>query len=102
MTYLCGPMTGIQDDNYPAFRVAAKALRANGYRILSPHEENPGNDQPWEYYLHKALILLLQRCDSLALLPGWENSKGAQLELSVASALGYMIYDVVDGRLVPR
>lgn len=106
MTYLCGPMSGIAEHNYPAFRSAAAALRANGHRILSPHEETPCEDHdhpmPHAYYIQRDLLALLTRCDSLALLPGWEHSTGAQLEYAVAKACGYLLYDVIDGELVTR
>lgn len=103
MTYLAGPMSGIDDNNLPAFRAAAKALRARGYRILSPHEEAPYMDgQPYSYYIHRDLIVLLTRCDSIALLPGWESSAGAQLEYAVAKTCGYLMYDVVDGDMKAR
>ena len=106
MTYLAGPMSGIPEHNYPAFRAAAKALRDKGYRILSPHEETPCPDHdhpmPYAYYIRRDLLALLTRCDSIALLPGWENSSGAQLEYAVAEKCGYLMYDVVDGELAPR
>lgn len=106
MTYLSGPMTGIAEHNYPAFRAAAKELRGRGYRILSPHEEEPCTDHenpmPWSFYIRRDLLAMLLQCDSVAFLPGWETSAGAQLEYSVAKACGYLIYDVVEDRLVAR
>lgn len=103
MTYLSGPMTGIKDHNYPAFRAAAKALRERGYCILSPHEDTPYQEgQPYAYYIQRDLITLLTRCDSIALLPGWEASRGAQLEYAVAETCGYLMYDVIGEEMVAR
>ena len=43
-------------------------------------------NKPREFYLREAIRLLLE-CDMIALLPGWEDSAGAQLEVSIAKEL---------------
>lgn len=101
MIYLAGPMSGIEDGNYPAFREAARVLRAQGYRIASPHEHGRPRHYGEAYYLRLGLLLLLEKCDSLALLPGWQTSKGTVVELTVARALKYKVYVIVDGNLLP-
>jgi len=83
--YLSGPMTGIEDNNFPAFRDAAEYLRALGYDVVSPAEIQEAG--PWELCL-RADLRELCTCDAIALMPGWENSKGANLELHVAHRLG--------------
>jgi hypothetical protein len=83
--YLSGPMTGIPDNNFPAFREWAARLRADGYDVVSPAEiEEAGS---WEMCLRKDMREL-PTCDAIALMPGWERSKGAHLELHVAHRLG--------------
>lgn len=89
--YLAGPMTGIEDHNYPAFTAACEHLRNHGYRVVSPHEEHAGDTgREWEWYLAHDLRLLLD-CGGIILLPGWEGSRGARLERTVAEGLGYPI-----------
>lgn len=103
MIYICGPMTGIHDFNYPAFTEAARALREQGHEIVSPHEVVLYNRQapkPWAYYVRQDLIAMLQYCNAIARLPGWQASRGACLECSVAEALGFKAYDIIDGKLV--
>ena len=48
----------------------------------------------WEDYMRNDLKALLD-CTHLALLPGWEKSKGAHLELHIAHrlAMGVFQYD---------
>jgi nucleoside 2-deoxyribosyltransferase len=89
--YLSGPMTGLPDSNFPAFRRYAARLRAEGFEVISPAELHVGDGGPltWEQYLRKDLRELLT-CDAIALMPGWENSRGANLEAHVARALGMM------------
>lgn len=83
--YLSGPMTGIADNNFPAFHEWAASLRADGYVVVSPAEIPEAGS--WELCL-RADLRELCSCDAIALMPGWENSKGANLELHVAHRLG--------------
>lgn len=86
--YLSGPMSGIADNNFPAFHEWAARLRAQGYDVVSPAEiEEAGS---WEMCL-RADLRELCTCDAIALMPGWENSKGANLELHVAHRLGMQV-----------
>lgn len=88
--YLSGPMTGLPDLNFPAFHAEAARLRALGYQVANPAEINPTPDESWQSCLRKDLAALLA-CDALALLPGWEKSLGANLELHVAHRVGIEI-----------
>lgn len=86
--YLSGPMTGIADNNFPAFHALAAKLRAEGYEVVSPAEIQEA--ETWELCL-RADLRELCTCDAIALMPGWENSKGANLELHVAHRLGMRV-----------
>jgi hypothetical protein len=89
--FLCGPMTGIEDYNYPAFNAAAKQLRVLGYDVLNPAEGFGGNqDLPWEVYLEHTM-LQVELCDIVATLDGWGDSKGANKEIERAKQLGKRI-----------
>jgi hypothetical protein len=93
--YLSGPMSGIPESNFPAFQEAAHRLREMGYEVISPAEINSEQGLPWETYL-KADIKGLCDCDAVALLPGWENSKGAHLEMHIAHRCGMKIMRIED------
>lgn len=85
--YISGPMTGLPELNFPAFHAAARQLRDLGHTVFNPAEvgEEPG--KTWEDYMRKDIKLLCE-CDTILLLPGWEKSKGAHLELHIAHRIG--------------
>ncbi len=85
--YVTGPMTGLPEYNYPAFHAAAASLRAAGYEVLSPAENGMPLGLPWEDYLRADIRMLLD-CDAIVRLPGWEASRGATLEVHIATSLG--------------
>lgn len=96
--YVAGPMSGLPDWNYPAFAEAAKALRVAGYMVENPGEGYEGTEGTvdgwtWEDYLRRALRQMLT-CEAVALLDGWESSKGARLEVATAEALSMPVRSV--------
>jgi len=93
--YIAGPMTGMADHNFPAFHAAAERLRRAGWEPVNPAENFDGRtDLPRETYL-RADIKLLATCEAVALLPGWEESRGAKLEYLIAWELGMPVFDAV-------
>lgn len=92
--YVAGPMTGYPDNNFPAFHSAARALRAAGFDVVNPAEIVPESGaKDWAAYM-RADIRELVTCDVVALLPGWETSKGAAIEQGLAVALGMPAVDI--------
>jgi hypothetical protein len=89
--YIAGPMTGIDELNFPAFHAAAARLRALGHEVVNPAEINPDPGASWQTCMHADLAQLVT-CDAIALLPGWEGSRGAELERHVAYALGMHVH----------
>jgi hypothetical protein len=86
--YIAGPMTGLPNYNQPAFHEAAAKLEALGLAVLNPATSFGGRvDLDYPSYMRAAVMLLLQ-ADAIVMLPGWEASKGATLELRLAVALG--------------
>ena len=93
--YISGPMTGIEPREYRRrFREAETILRRHGYGCINPCRVWPCRF-PWLYRLMNAmlgkrltyavilaydLILLMTRADGIAMLPGWQASRGAQIE----------------------
>jgi hypothetical protein len=112
-------MRGIAQFNFPAFHEAARQLRADGHEVFSPAEKDnerygtdisKGNSDGDEtkaaaehgFNLREAfavdLMWICQHAEGIALLPGWENSKGARAERAVAEALGLQVIEAMDLR----
>ena len=110
--YLAGPMRGIPEFNFPAFFAAAQELRARQHIVFSPAEKdterhgediskgNPTGSEALAKEKHGFNLREAPACDleyvclyaeAIALLPGWEKSKGATAEKAVAEALGLEI-----------
>jgi len=87
--YLCGPFTGRKpQEAFKHFEGIEKKIReefcevigiANPLRICSP-------DMDW-YKAMRRCVSELAKCDGIALLQGWQRSKGAALELRLAQDL---------------
>lgn len=109
VAYLAGPMRGIHEYNFPAFYAAAAALRKHGLDVWSPAENDVNQDgfdpakdtaHPMRHYMKRDLPAVLN-ADMVCVLPGWEKSQGAQLEVHVARACGIPVYNAHDMSSVP-
>jgi hypothetical protein len=94
--YLCGPMTGLPDFNYPAFHEAARQLRAAGFKVVNPAETTIPRTAPWISHMRKDIADMVNTCDAVATLPGCESSRGAMVEIYLAKKLGWTVYGVND------
>src|SRR5690625_886848 len=90
--YISGPMTGINDLNRPLFNSVATELRDMGYDVVNPVELCPPG-MGWSDCMRRDISALME-CDSILLLPGWMDSKGARLERHIAVQLGMQVYDI--------
>lgn len=77
--YISGPMTGIPEHNRPLFFAAEEHLKMVWECVVLNPARNPeGLD--YDAYMRIDLAMLAE-ADVLVLLPGWEDSKGARIEL---------------------
>jgi len=89
--YIAGPITGIPDRNREAFERVAAYFRGIGHEVVSPLEVNPpGSCNNWNEAMRRDIPHLVS-CDAVYLLPGWEKSRGAQIEQRLAFDLGLEI-----------
>jgi hypothetical protein len=80
-------MSGLPEQNYPAFRDACIVLRREGWNIVSPHETFPTDGTtPWTECLRHDLNTLTN-CHGVIVLDGWTRSRGARLEVHTALTL---------------
>lgn len=91
--YIAGPMRGCVDYNFPAFDAAKKFLEETGYRVISPADidrrEGLTNQRG---YAKRDCKAILDHCDSIYMLKGWEKSVGATAEHAVAKWAGLEIH----------
>lgn len=99
--YIAGPMTGLPDLNFPAFNAKAAELRAQGWHVENPAEHGVQDGATWSDYLRHDM-LQLATCDTVYLLPGWKNSKGALLEFYNARMLNDFTIIADEGGKLPK
>jgi hypothetical protein len=93
--YISGPMTGKPDFNFPAFNTVALSLRSIGFYVINPADFGQNPKLTWVDCLKRDLLAMFH-CDVVVTLPGWENSKGAQLETYVAKALSIPVMTLAE------
>ncbi|MFY8042016.1 MAG: DUF4406 domain-containing protein [Rhodoferax sp.] len=93
LLYLAGPMTGLPEYNYPLFNSTTQRMRSAGFTVVNPAENGLPASAPWAAHMRRDLHSMLD-CQGVALLPGWEESKGARLEVDIARALGMPVQTV--------
>ncbi|ACC71080.1 DUF4406 domain-containing protein [Paraburkholderia phymatum] len=89
--YLSGPMTGLPDLNKPAFHAEAARLEALGFEVENPALVDLGPFATWLDYMRVDIKLAVD-CDGIAMLPGWEQSRGAPIERNLLRDLGLPVY----------
>lgn len=102
-TYVAGPMRGIPLFNFPAFDAARDRLVAIGHSVISPADidrqygfdgVSGGVPSPREC-IKRDVVAITEECDTIALLPGWEKSKGSAVEVALGLFLGLKFIDAV-------
>lgn len=92
--YIAGPMTGIEDYNYPAFHAAEAMLRERypDDEIINPATQFDGDQTlPRVVYLRRAVENVL-RADRVFTLDRWITSDGACLEVLIARQIGVEVW----------
>lgn len=106
--YIAGPMAGMPDHNFPAFNAAAKLFRELGFTVLNPVEigeaayGNSPDVSPLDYLEQDLKLIMQYGCSSIALLPGWERSIGARLEVAYAITMDLDFFNAETGEHTGR
>ncbi len=115
--YIAGPMTGIEEFNWPAFDAVQEALETVGIEVVSPaaldrqlkvlFDEDDFETGTAEGGTNLAGFLkrdfhVLTMCEGIVFLEGWEDSTGANCELIVGQMAGMSTWLWIDGNLYPE
>ena len=100
--YISGRITSLP---YPIavkrFAVAARRLADLGHEPVNPIYDGLPSDATWAEHM-RADLAILETCDGICMLRGWERSRGAQIERRAALKRGIPIYTFSeDRRLIP-
>jgi hypothetical protein len=93
--YISGAITGLPVDVVrQMFDDAEMAVRWAGHEPVNPLFNGVDLDAPWEDHLAVDIANLL-KCDAVVFLNNWQISRGARVELVVASESGKKMYVMV-------
>ncbi len=100
LVYISGPYTGDIDQNILNARAMATNLWEMGFAVICPHLNTAHFEQDcsatYEDYLEGDLRMV-EGCDAMLMLEGWEDSKGSVKERQHALTLGVSVfYDAHD------
>ncbi len=95
-------MSGIPEFNAPAFTAFAVKYRERGWKVISPPElDMEAGDFAYESCIKRDMRLLVDAgIQALYMLPGWQKSKGANLEKLLAELTGIPCFDAESGEAV--
>jgi len=94
--YLSGPMDNVEDFNHPLFHRVAQEFRNANFMVCNPAEFFEGDTtKERKEYMREAFKYVLE-ADTIVLLPGWEESKGARLEVAMANELDLSIMEYIE------
>lgn len=106
--YLAGPMTGLPEFNMHAFNLCEGYLKAAGFEVHNPVAVDAehgivltGKNGHEEFDFLAAMkrdLPLVMDADCVIVMPGWEESKGAQLEVHTALATGVPVFTILSQR----
>lgn len=89
--YIAGAITGHDlQERRETFMKWQKYFEDRGYAVVNPMELPHNHDKTWESYMKECIVALVD-CTTIFLIDGWEESKGAQLELDIAKKLDFII-----------
>ena len=92
--YISGPMAGIEEYE-KNFKAAEEKIRESGHEVVNPAEID-GEGMTREELL-KLDLWMLEECNAIYMLKGWQQSCGANREYGFAIAKGMGVMFEEDG-----
>ncbi len=98
--YLSGALSAATDEGLQAnkarMRAAEAALIAAGYSVVCPLDNGRPENSKWEEHMRADVRLMLaDDVDTVALMDGWHDSRGARIEAQLAKDLGLRVLPMV-------
>jgi hypothetical protein len=93
--YISGPISGLPNYNFEAFREAEENIAEKGHVAINPHTVCTNISGGWDEYM-RADIRALMTANAILMLPGWEKSRGAIIEFWLATELGMRVFFSID------
>jgi len=82
--YISGPITGTTD-YMERFAVAERELTAAGHTVVNPARVNAGLPEETTHAEYMKMSLdMMDMCDTVFVLAGWQNSVGCNMEIAHA------------------
>jgi hypothetical protein len=89
--YISGAIAHYEmNERKEAFANAEMRLQSMGFNPVNPFKNGLPDEAHWREHMRADIRLLLD-CEFIYMLQGWELSKGAKLELDVASSCGIKV-----------
>lgn len=91
--YIIGSVSGMPNRNLATFNAVRGELMIAGHKAVIPHD-SIGADWSWSKAMSRSIQSICSQSDihgdnfGIAMLDGWEQSKGATIEHDLAVALG--------------
>jgi len=98
LAYVAGPYRASTESGVVANIRAAEAVAVDlwqkGYAVICPHKNTAlfGGLAPDDVWL-KGDLVMMERCDFVVLVPGWQFSSGTQAEVKRARERGIPVYE---------
>lgn len=93
--YVAGGMRGYKDLNKPMFTLVSSLLRGMGFTVWSPSEHDNYLNLSFGQVMTIDLNMIINNCRKIALLPGWKESLGANVEVFTAFCCGKEVVEAI-------
>lgn len=102
VAYVAGPMSGYVNKNFGSFYHASFVLAfmgIDGDKLNPANKESENTGASWEEFMMMD-AKLVRSADIVVLLENWERSKGACMEVKMATVWGIPVFELKGSTLV--